>query len=113
MKLYQMSPFEFVSVMTSKRLVRNEPSSAEGLMIDGILECAIAHHESHVTISEHARVEADIHAGAVVVFGKLLGDIRSEGKVTLIEGSDVQGDICCSCLAIEDGARFVGRVAMG
>ena len=113
MKLYQMSPFEFVSVMTSTRLVRNQPSSAEGLTIDGVLECSIAHHESHVTISEHARVEADIHAGTVVVLGKLTGNIRSEGKVSLAEGAEVQGDICCSCLSIEDGARFVGRVAMG
>ncbi len=52
-----------VTVIGSTWLVRNKPSSAEGLMIDGNLECAMAHHERHLTISEHARVEANIHAG--------------------------------------------------
>ncbi len=49
----------------------------------------------------------------VVVFGQLIGNIFSEGKVLLARGSEVQGDICCSRLHIEDGARFMGRVAMG
>ncbi len=86
---------------------------AEGLMIDGYLSCAMAHHETHVTISEHACVEADIHARTVDIFGQVIGDIFSAGRVSLANGSDVQGDICCSCLYIEDGARFKGRVAMG
>ena len=112
MKRYQVSPFEFVSVMASTQLVGDKPSSMDGLTIDGFLECAIAHHETHVTISERARVVADIHAGTVVVFGQLIGDILSEGKVSLAEGSVVQGDISCSGLCIEDGAQFLGRVAM-
>lgn len=102
-----------VSVMASTWLVRNKPSSAEGLMIDGYLECAMAHHKTHLTITEHARVEADIHAGTVVVFGQLIGDILSEGRVSLAKSSEVRGDICCSSLYIEEGARFIGRVAMG
>lgn len=86
---------------------------AQGLTIVGHLECAMAHHKTHLTVSEHACVEADIHAGTVDVFGQVIGDIFSDGKVTLARGSDVQGDICCSCLYIEDGARLMGRVAMG
>jgi cytoskeletal protein CcmA (bactofilin family) len=101
-----------VSVIASTLMVRTKPSSAEGLMIDGYLECAMAHHETLVTISEHACVEADIHARSVDVFGRVIGDIFSSGKVSLAKGSDVRGDICCSGLYIEDGARFKGRVAM-
>lgn len=82
-------------------------------MIDGHLECAMAHHETHLTISEDARVQANIHSGNVVVFGQLTGDIFSEGKVWLARGSEVEGDICCSCLYIEDGALFIGRAAVG
>ncbi len=41
------------------------------------------------------------------------GVVLSSGKVSLATGADVQGDICCSGLYIEDGARFMGRVAMG
>ena len=82
-------------------------------MIDGYLECATAHHETHLTVSEHACVEADLHAHTVDVLGRVIGDIFCSGKVSLSKGPDVQGDICCSGLYIEDGARFKGRVAMG
>jgi cytoskeletal protein CcmA (bactofilin family) len=82
-------------------------------MIDRYLERAMAHHETHLLISKHASVKTDINAGTVDVFGQLIGNIFSGGKVSLARGSDVQGDICCSCLYIEEGTRFVGRVAMG
>lgn len=101
------------SVIASTWLVKSELLSAEGLMIDGYLECAMAHHQQHLTVSENAHVEANIHASTVVVFGHLIGDIFSEGKVSLASSSDVQGDICCACLFIEEGARFMGRVEMG
>jgi cytoskeletal protein CcmA (bactofilin family) len=48
-------------------------------MIDGYLECAMAHNETHVTISEHACVDADIHARTVNVFGEVIGGIFSSG----------------------------------
>ncbi len=101
------------SFVVSTWLTKSKPSSAEGLVIDGYLECAVAHHQQHLIVSRNARVEANLHAATVVVFGQLTGDIYSEGKVLLVNGSDVQGDICCACLFIEEGARFKGKVAMG
>lgn len=101
-----------VSVARSTWLLKNKPAAADGLTIDGNLECAMAHHQGHLTISKDARVEANIHAGTVVIFGQLVGNIFSEGKVSLTRGSEVQGDICCSRLDVEDGARFRGRVVM-
>lgn len=86
--------------------------SAEGLIINGSLECAMVHHQRHLTVSKNARVEADLHASTVVVFGHLIGDIVSEGKVLLAKGSHVQGDISCAGLFIEEGAQFKGQIAM-
>jgi len=88
-------------------------SSAEGLIIDGTLECALVHHQRHLTVSKNARVEADLQASTVVVFGHLIGDIVSEGKVLLANGSDVRGDISCAGLFIEEGAQFKGQIDMG
>lgn len=100
-------------VMASTRLVKNELSSEEGLVIDGHLACAMVHHQQHLTISEHAHVEANIRAGTVIVLGQLIGDIFSDSKVILASGSDVQGDIHCACLYIEEGARYIGQISSG
>jgi cytoskeletal protein CcmA (bactofilin family) len=106
-------PRRDVSIIASTWLVKNKLSPAEGLVIDGNLECAMAHHQQHLTISRHANVRADVSASTVVVFGQLTGNIFSDGKVTLARGSDVRGDICCPCLYVEEGARFIGRIVSG
>lgn len=102
-----------VSVIASTRVFKGRLSAAEGLIIEGHLECTIAHHKKHLTVGEHGRVKADIHANTVIVLGQLIGDIYSEGMVSLAKGSDVKGNIFCACLDIEDGARFEGKINMG
>lgn len=106
-------PRRHVSVIASTWFVKHKLSPAEGLVIDGFLECAMAHHQQHLTISEQARVQGNIDAPTVVVFGQLIGDIFSEGKVTLANGSDVRGNINCGCLQVEEGARFIGQISSG
>ena len=98
------------SVIASTRLLKGKPSMAEALIIDGHLECTSAHHEKHLIVGKHGLVKADIHAGTVVVFGQLVGDIYSEDKVSLARGSDVKGNIFCANVIMETGARFTGRI---
>ena len=88
-------------------------SSAEGLVIEGLLECDTAHHQQHLTVSQNARVAANLSARTVVVFGQLTGDIVSDGTVWLAKGSDVRGNIHSACLFIEEGAQFSGRIETG
>jgi cytoskeletal protein CcmA (bactofilin family) len=83
------------------------------VMIEGDIEGTIAHHKKHLTIGKQGRVKADIHASSVIVEGRLLGDIHSEGVVSLANGADVMGNIYCGRIVMEDGARFKGRIDMG
>lgn len=101
------------SVIASTWAFKGKPPVTEGLIIEGHLECTIAHHKEHLTVGENGRVKADIHAKTVVVLGQLIGDIYSEGMVSLAKSSDVKGDIFCACLCIENGARFRGKIDMG
>jgi cytoskeletal protein CcmA (bactofilin family) len=97
----------------STRLVNDKLSSATGLIIDGYLECTMAHHKQHLTVTEYAQVHGNVNANTVLVFGQLVGNIFSDGTVSLASGSDVRGDIHCACLQIEEGAKFIGNVEMG
>ena len=49
----------------------------------------------------------------MIVLGKLVGDIHSDGTVSLAKGCDVEGDIYCGRVVLEDGARFNGEIDMG
>ena len=101
------------AALVSTWLTKTELSSAEGLVIEGFLECDIAHHQQQLTVSKNARVAANLSARTVVVFGQLTGDIFSEGTVWLARGSDVRGNIHCACLFIEEGAQFSGQIETG
>jgi len=83
------------------------------LVIDGHLQGIIAHHKKHLTVGKHGRVKGQVHANSVTVLGQVIGDIRSDGIVSLAKGADVEGNIFCVRARIEDGASFRGRIDMG
>jgi cytoskeletal protein CcmA (bactofilin family) len=102
-----------VSVIGPTLVFKGELSADEDLVIEGNIEGTIAHHKKHLTIGSQGRVKADIHASSVIVEGRLVGDIHSEGVVSLAKGADVFGNIYCARIVMEDGARFKGKIDMG
>lgn len=101
-----------VSVIGPTLVFKGELSADEDLVIEGQIEGTIAHHKKHLTIGKQGRVKADIHASSVIVEGKLVGDIHSEGVVSLSKDADVSGNIYCGRIMMQDGARYVGRIDM-
>ena len=91
---------------------KGELSADEDLIIEGRIEGTIAHHKKHLTVGKQGRVMADIHASSVIIEGKHVGDIYSEGVVSLANGADVKGNIYCARIIMEDGARFKGMIDM-
>lgn len=103
-----------VSVIGPTLIFKGELSADEDLIIEGQIEGTIAHQESKtLTIGKQGRVKADIHASSVIVEGRLVGDIHSNGIVSLSKTSDVTGNIYCGRIAMEEGARFAGKIDMG
>jgi cytoskeletal protein CcmA (bactofilin family) len=102
-----------VSVIGPTLVFKGELSADEDLIIDGHIEGTIAHHKKHLTVGKQGRIKADIHASSVIVLGQVVGDIHSEGMVSLAKGSDVAGNIFCGRIVMEDGARFKGKIDMG
>ena len=101
------------SVIGPTLVIKGELSADEDLIIEGHVEGTIAHHKKHLTVGKQGRVVADIHASSVIVEGQLVGDIHSEGMVTLAKGAEVKGNIFCSNIVMEYGARFTGKIDMG
>ena len=94
-------------------VIKGELSADEDLVIEGQIEGTIAHHKKNLTVGKEGRVKADIHASSVIIEGQLVGNIHSEGTVSLSRTSSVKGDIYCGRIVMEDGARFSGRIEMG
>ena len=102
-----------VYVIGPTLVFKGELSADEDLIIEGRIEGTIAHHKMNLTVGKQGRVKADIDATSVIIEGQLVGDIRSDGIVTLAKGADVEGNIFCARIVMEDGARFKGKIDMG
>ncbi len=101
-----------VSVIGPTLVIKGELSADEDLVIEGTIEGAIAHHKKNLTIGKEGRVTADIYASSVLVEGELNGDIHSDGLVSLAKGAMVIGNVYCTRIVMEDGARFNGKIEM-
>ncbi len=102
-----------VSVIGPTLVFKGELSADEDLIIEGHIEGTIAHHKKNLTVGKQGRVKADIDATSVIIEGQLVGDIRSDGIVSLAKGADVKGNIFCARIVMEEGARFEGKIDMG
>ena len=62
-----------------------------------------------VRIAKDGSVNGNIKCSNIVLGGTIIGDIQSEGAVTLKKTSKLKGDISYRKLHIEDGAKFEGQ----
>jgi cytoskeletal protein CcmA (bactofilin family) len=74
-------------------VIKGELSSSEDLYIDGQVEGTIDPKGNRLTIGPNGRVKANINACAVIVQGKLEGNIQASDRVDLKQSAVVMGDI--------------------
>ena len=69
--------------------------------------------KDHVlTIGTNGQIEAGLQAKAVIVHGKVVGDITADNRVEIASSGTVTGGIRAPRVAIADGAMFRGTVDM-
>jgi cytoskeletal protein CcmA (bactofilin family) len=89
--------------------IKGEVSCDDDLYIDGQVEGTIDPRGHHLTIGPNGRVKADVAARAVVVQGRLEGNIQASDRVDLKQSATVVGDIVTQRISIEEGVSFRGR----
>jgi cytoskeletal protein CcmA (bactofilin family) len=76
--------------------------------IQGTISC-----EGDIQIGPQGVVEAQIDGKNITVAGRVKGRIYADGRVVLVSGSHVEGDIHALSLKIEDAVFFQGGCVMG
>ena len=91
-------------------VIKGELSCSEDLYIDGQVEGTIDPKGNRLTIGPNGRVKANVTACAVVVQGKLEGNIQASDRVDLKQSAVVMGDIATQRISIDEGAYFKGSL---
>jgi len=90
--------------------IKGQIIGTENLQIDGKVEGPISLRGHELTVGSTALLNSEIETGEVVVFGKIVGNLRARGRVDIRRDGSVVGDISAARISIEDGAHFKGRI---
>lgn len=99
-----------MTLISKSVAIKGEVSCDEDLYIDGQVEGTIDPKGYRLTIGPNGRVKANITARAVVVQGRLEGNIHASDRVDLKESATVVGDIVTQLISIDEGVTLKGSV---
>jgi cytoskeletal protein CcmA (bactofilin family) len=92
---------------------KGELTGDEDLEIEGSIEGRIDLPKGQLTIGAHGRVKAEISAKAVVIIGKVTGNVTATERLEVQSSGIVEGDIRAPRLLIQEGAVVNGGIEMG
>jgi cytoskeletal protein CcmA (bactofilin family) len=92
--------------------IKGQLFGSEDLYLDGEVEGSVELHGHSLILGPNARVRANVHAGEIVIHGKIDGNLHAEERVELKRSAIVNGDVKARRLAIEDGAFIKGGIAV-
>lgn len=84
----------------------------ESLRIDGQLSGNIVSldgHEPAVAVGLHGQILGNVKAARVILSGTIKGSIYATGKVEILNGASIEGDVIYGALYVEDGAILRGN----
>ena len=90
--------------------IKGQVTGDEDLQIDGKVDGPISLRGHELIVGSTAQLNSEIHAGEVVVSGKVVGNVHARGRVDIRKDGSVSGDISTARISIEDGAHFKGRI---
>ena len=90
--------------------IKGQVTGSEALQIDGKVEGPITLVGHELTVGPDAQLNSEIEAGAVTVYGKIVGNVQADSRVDIKRDGSIVGDISTARISIEDGAHFKGRI---
>jgi cytoskeletal protein CcmA (bactofilin family) len=65
-----------------------------------------------LVVGEHARIDAEISCGTIVIHGEVNGNVKAKTAVEIHHTGKVRGELETPSLSVEKGALFQGAVQM-
>ena len=106
------TPGESVAKIGQSVVVKGELTGSENLIIEGTIEGTINLHDHQLTIGPGGQITAQIVAKAVVVLGRVEGNITATERIDIRENGSVDGDLTAPRVSIAEGSHFRGSIDM-
>src|SRR5262245_58229578 len=90
--------------------IKGELSGSEDLTLYGHMEGSIRLPDHTLTIGPEADIHAEISAKALVIMGRVTGNVTVADKVDIRSTGSLVGDLVSPRIAIADGGSILGKV---
>lgn len=102
---------DFTTVIGANVVIKGDVTVERGLRVDGQIDGSLT-TKGKALIGKSGQLKAEIHAGTLVVEGRINGNITAE-RVQIETSAQVCGDLNAGKLTINEGATFTGKVQIG
>ena len=92
--------------------IKGDVTGKGDVFISGTVEGTVDLADNQVTIEGSGLVKGSIVGKQVQVEGKVVGDIEATEKIAIGSTGTIRGTIIAPRVAVEDGAKFNGRIDM-
>jgi len=90
--------------------IKGDVSAREPLTIEGHVTGSIDLSGHELTVTEEARIDADVVAHTIIVGGNVNGRLSAEGRIVVHQTAKIEGDLSAPAVKVDDGALLHGRV---
>jgi cytoskeletal protein CcmA (bactofilin family) len=92
--------------------IKGDLTGNEDMVIEGKVEGKVELPNNQLTVGANGTVRAEVHAKAVVVIGRVAGNVHGTERVEIQATGVVDGDVTAPRLVIAEGAVVNGSIHM-
>ncbi len=92
--------------------IKGDLTGNEDIVIEGKVEGKVELPNNQLTIGANGQVKAEINAKAVIVVGRVAGNVRGTERVEIQATGVVEGDVSAPRLVVAEGAVVNGSIQM-
>ena len=108
----EANPQDYGTTIGPDASFKGEMSFEKGMRLQGRFEGKI-NTPGRLQVAKEAKMQADVEAGAITVEGEVRGNLSANDRIEMKNSARYEGDLRASKLVVDEGAVFVGHVAVG
>ncbi len=93
--------------------IKGDLTGNEDIVIEGTVEGKVNLPDGQLTIGAAGTVKGEIQAKAVVIVGRVVGNVSGLERIEVQGSGVVEGDVAAPRLIVAEGAVLNGTIAMG
>ena len=105
-------PAEQPTIIGKEVAIDGNITGKEDLLIEGTVKGSVGLEGKHLTVGPRGEVNGEITAQNVTVSGRVQGNIKAHGKVSITRDANFNGEIHARSISVEDGAFLKASIEL-